>query len=57
MNLANSAISIVSNSTEVDSFMLMDDDEFKSRLINHVKSNHELSDITIDLIDYVNSNY
>ena len=57
MNLANTAISIVSHSTEIDSFLLMDDDDFKSKLINHIKSDHELSDITLDLIDYVNSNY
>ena len=57
MNLANTAISIVSNNTEVDPYLLMDDDDFKYRLVNHIKSNHELSDITLDLINYVNSNY
>lgn len=57
MNLANSAVSIVSNNTEVDSFILLEDENFKTKLINHIKGNSELEDITLDLIDYVNSNY
>jgi hypothetical protein len=57
MQLANVALSIVSNETSVDSFQLMDDLTFKSKLIDHIKQDHELSSITLDLIDYVNSNY
>ena len=57
MQLANVALSIISNETTASPYLLLEDEEFKSRLINHVKSNHELSEITLDLIDYVNSNY
>jgi hypothetical protein len=57
MSLANVALSIVSNETSVDSFQLMDDVTFKSKLIDHIKQDQELSSITLDLIDYVNSNY
>ena len=57
MQLANVALSIVSNETSIDSFQLMDDLTFKSKLIDHIKQDHELSSITLDLIDYVNSNY
>jgi len=57
MQLAYVALSIVSNETSVDSFQLMDDFTFKSKLIDHIKQDHELSSITLDLIDYVNSNY
>tara|TARA_R110000868_G_scaffold29402_1_gene109288 strand:+ start:1411 stop:1584 length:174 start_codon:yes stop_codon:yes gene_type:complete len=57
MQLANVALSIVSNETSVDSFQLMDDLTFKLKLIDHIKQDHELSSITLDLIDYVNSNY
>ena len=57
MQLANVALSIVSNETNVDSLQLMDDETFKSKLIDHIKQDHNLSSITLDLIDYVNSNY
>lgn len=57
MNLANVALSIISNETSIDSFQLMDDLTFKSKLIDHIKQNHQLESITLDLIDYVNSNY
>jgi len=57
MNLANVALSIISNETSVDSYQLLEDDTFKSKLIDHIKQDHELSSITLDLIDYVNSNY
>ena len=57
MQLANVALSIVSNETSVDSFQLMDDETFKSKLIDHIKPDHNLSSIPLDLIDYVNSNY
>ena len=57
MQLANVALSIVSNETSVDSFQLMDDLTFKLKLIDHIKQDHELSSITLDLIDYINSNY
>jgi hypothetical protein len=57
MQLANVALSIISNETSIDSFMLMDDETFKTKLIDHIKQDHELSSITLDLIDYVNSNY
>jgi hypothetical protein len=57
MQLANVALSIVSNETSIDSFQLMDDETFKTKLIDHIKQDHELSSITLDLIDYVNSNY
>ena len=57
MNLANVALSIISNETSSDSFQLMDDLTFKSKLIDHIKQNHQLESITLDLIDYVNSNY
>jgi hypothetical protein len=51
------ALSFVSNETSEDSFQLMDDLTFKLKLIDHIKQDHELSSITLDLIDYVNSNY
>ena len=57
MNLANVALSIISSETSASPYALLEDDDFKERLINHVKSNHDLSDITLDLIDYVNNNY
>lgn len=57
MQLANVALSIISNETSVDSYLLLEDDTFKSKLIDHIKQDHELSSITLDLIDYVNSNY
>ena len=34
MQLANVALSIISNETSIDSFMLMDDETFKSKLID-----------------------
>lgn len=57
MQLANVALSIISNETSVDSYQLLEDDTFKSKLIDHIKQNHQLESITLDLIDYVNSNY
>lgn len=57
MQLANVALSIISNETSVESYQLLEDDTFKSKLIDHIRQDNELSSITLDLIDYVNSNY
>ena len=55
--IANNILSAVAGQSGVDSYVLLDDASFRTRLISLVSNNTRQEQAIYDLLDYVNNNY
>ena len=55
--IANNILSAVAGQSGVDSYLLLDDASFRTRLISLVSNNTRQDQAIHDLLDYVNNNY